>query len=72
MTRGIRHLRGPVTLKPTAERLAVKLSLPVFTTNVCRGWDSNIQPSACVIQYVFTHRRRYKTIASFEKEQSIA
>ena len=25
------HLRGPVTLTPTAERLAVKLSLPVFT-----------------------------------------
>ena len=26
------HLRGPVTLTPTAEHLAVKLSLPVFTT----------------------------------------
>ena len=26
------HLRGPVTLKPIAERLAVELSLPVFTT----------------------------------------
>ena len=24
-----------------AERLAVRLSLPVFTTNVCCGWDSN-------------------------------
>ena len=26
------HLRGPVTLSPIAERLVVKLSLPVFTT----------------------------------------
>ena len=26
------HLRGPVTLTPIAERLAVELSLPVFTT----------------------------------------
>ena len=31
------HLRGPVTLTPIAERLAVELSLPVFTTKVCRG-----------------------------------
>ena len=41
------HLRGPVKLTPIAERLAVELSLPVFTTKVCRGWDSNTQPSAC-------------------------
>ena len=41
------HLRGPVTLTPIAERLEVLLSLPVFTTQVCRGWDSNTQPSAC-------------------------
>ena len=33
----------PVTLTPIAEPLAVKLSRPVFTTKVCRGWDS----SAC-------------------------
>ena len=33
----------PVTLAPIVERLAVKLSLPVFTTNGC---DSNSQPSA--------------------------
>ena len=25
----------------------MKLSLPIFTTSVCRGWDSNTQPSAC-------------------------
>ena len=31
------HLWGPVTLTPIAERLAVELSLPVFTTKVCRG-----------------------------------
>ena len=32
---------------PIAELLAVGLSIPVFTTKVCRGWYSNIQPSAC-------------------------
>ena len=38
------HLQGLVTLAPIAERLAVELSLhvPVFTTYVSRGWDSNI------------------------------
>ena len=41
------HLRGPVTLTPIAERLAVERSLHVFTTYVSRGWDSNTQPSAC-------------------------
>ena len=40
------HLRGPVTLTPIAERLAVELSLHVFTTEVSRGSDSNTQPSA--------------------------
>ena len=29
------HLRGPVTLTPFAELLAVELPLPVFTTKVC-------------------------------------
>ena len=38
---------GPVTLTPIAERLAVELSLFVFTTYCYRGWDSNTQPSAC-------------------------
>ena len=51
VTRGIRlyngHLRGPSTLSPFAECLAVGLSLPVFTIRVCRSWDSNTQPSAC-------------------------
>ena len=40
------HLRGPVTLTPVAERLAVELSLPVFNSSVCCGWDSNTQPSS--------------------------
>ena len=31
------HLRGPMTLIPNAERLAVELSQPVLTTKVCRG-----------------------------------
>ena len=41
------HLQWPVTLTPNAERLAVEKSLPVLTTYICRGWGSNIQPSAC-------------------------
>ena len=41
-----RH-RGSMTLTLVAERLVVDLSLPVLTTYVCRGWDSNTQISAC-------------------------
>ena len=48
------QLRGSVTLKPIAERLAVELSLPVFTTYVCRGWDSKTQPFTCGAN-VLTH-----------------
>ena len=40
------HQRGDVILTPVAERLAVELSLPVFTTLVFCGWDSNTQSSA--------------------------
>ena len=36
-----------MTLTPSPERLAVELSLPVCMVYICRGWDSNIQPSAC-------------------------
>ena len=39
--------RGPMTLTPIGERLALELSLPVFKTYACRRWDSNTQPSAC-------------------------
>ena len=35
------HLRGPVTVTPVAERLAVELSPPDFTTWVCRDRGSN-------------------------------
>ena len=42
------HLRGPETLKPIAERVALELSLPLLRTKVCRGWDSNTKPSASV------------------------
>ena len=38
--------RGPVTLTPNAERLALELSLPVLTTELSRSWDSITQPSA--------------------------
>ena len=37
------HLRGPLILTSVAERLAVELSLPVLTTKVCRGCDSNLR-----------------------------
>ena len=46
------HLRGLVTSQD--ERLAVELPLPVYTTYICRGWNSNIQPSACAAN-VLTH-----------------
>ena len=48
------HLQGPVTLAPIVERLAVELSLPVFTTWVCSTCDSNNLPSACGAN-VLTH-----------------
>ena len=41
------HLKGQLTLTPIAECVAVELFLPIFTTYVCRGWDSNTQLSAC-------------------------
>ena len=41
------HLRKPLTLASVAEHLAVEMPLPVLTTYVCRGWDSNTQTSAC-------------------------
>ena len=41
------HLQGPVTLTPNAEPFGMELLLPVLTTNVCRGWDSNTQLYAC-------------------------
>ena len=37
---------------PIAERL--ELSLPVFMTEVCHGWDSNTKPSTCVVN-TLTH-----------------
>ena len=46
------HLRDHVTLTHIAERLAVMLSLPAFTTNVCCNWDSNTQSSAWESQFV--------------------
>ena len=46
------HLWAPVTLPPIAKCLAVELSLPIFTTYVCRGWDSNTQPLASGAKYV--------------------
>ena len=52
------HLHGPVTVTPIAEP-----SLPVFTTNVCRIWDSNTQPSACSVyrctEFFFKNKTLY-------------
>ena len=48
------YLWGPVTLTPNAERMAVNLSLPVLTTEVCRGWDSNTQTFTWEVN-VLTH-----------------
>ena len=45
------HLQGPATLKLVAERLAVVLSPPVLTNNVCRYWDSNT--SLCYNTHTF-------------------
>mgnify|MGYP003684331051 CR=1 FL=1 len=54
------YLRGPVTLTPIAERLAVELSLPVFKTLLSvEARDSNTQPSASrdwIYVYVFFKR----------------
>ena len=36
-----------MTLTPIVECSAVDLSLIVFTTWVCHGWDSNTQPPTC-------------------------
>ena len=49
------HRRGHVTLTPVAERLAVELSLPVFTTQVCRDRGSNPDfPHARPTLYLYT------------------
>ena len=42
---------GPVTLTPVAECLTVELSLPVLTTKVSRGWDSNTRPTADCLRH---------------------
>ena len=57
-----------VLITPNAKHLAVEQSLPVLTTWVCRGWDSNTQHSACganaLTQHATTaadYRKRRKT-----------
>ena len=39
------HFQGPLTLTPVSERSAVELSLPIFTTWVCR--TPNLPLAAC-------------------------
>ena len=57
----IDHLRGPVTLTHITERLAEKLSVPIFTTKVCRDWDYNTQPSAWGVN-ALTHCATCKSV----------
>ena len=59
------HLWGPVTLTPIVERLAVELSLPVFTTWICRGWNSNTHPSPCNFVCKHTEAKRETYIKSW-------
>ena len=48
------HLRGPVTLTPIAECLALALSLAVFKTKVCHDLGSNIDlPHAKRTRYLY-------------------
>ena len=54
------HLRGPVTLTSVAERLAVELSLPVFTTQVCRDRGSNPDLPACEANALPLRRLSFK------------
>ena len=57
-----------MAIQPTAGRLAVDLSLPVFTTKVCRGWDSNFQPSACGVN-ALTHCETAAVIDNINRER---
>ena len=57
-----------VTLTAIAERLAVVLSLPVFTTKVCRSSDLNTQPSACEVNALMTREKR---VVSIEKRTDV-
>ena len=53
------HHRGPVTLKPIAERWAGELSLPIFTTYVCRlGFEHPIFRLRGERSNQLRHRRR--------------
>ena len=45
-----------MTLTPVAERLVVELSLPIFTTYVCRGGDTSL--SQCEAN-ALTHSLNY-------------
>ena len=58
------YLRGPVTHTPVVQRLQVELSLPVFTTQVCRDRGSNPDfPHARRTLYLYTtaaEKRKYQ------------
>ena len=73
------QLWGPVTLTPIAESFAGELTLPFFTTWVCRGRDLNTKLSACeanALAHCFTAAVigcilfwvTYKVITIFQEE----
>ena len=57
-------------LTSSAERLAVELSLPVLTTWVCRGWDSNTQPSACRANALINSLRHLRGFDDFRTKHT--
>ena len=68
------HLWGSVTLTRIAQRLAVELSLPLFMTKICRGWDSNTKSSTCEANAlrcinVYLTRRYLRNGLSFIKKK---
>ena len=50
------------------ERLVVDLSLPVLSTQVCSGLDSNTQPSACEVNALIKTQDFLKYIGSKVKQ----
>ena len=66
------YLRGPLALAPVAECVVVELSLPVFTSSVCRGCDSNTQPSACEVLLINQKLKTLKNNFSFKCKNNAA
>ena len=59
------HLRGPVTLTPVAERFAVELSLPVFTTCLSRQGIETRSPACEANALPLRHRGGHNAIVYY-------